>query len=364
MIKHLNPEVQEIIEAVHYWPSISLIMPLTAKINAEKELEQSFNFKVDEVGRELKSNYSEEMSNLMIKKLQLALKKVDLNLHKKAVAVYVSPVFEKIVYLDTAVQERIVIDESFEIRDLIYSKKRCSKYLLLLLSSKQFNIYLVNGDQFTKIETTIPENIAPYINEWPEKVANFTDSIDKNQIIVQKFLQHIDKELNRILNDHELPVFVMGVKKILGHFKKISKHQDFIADYITGNYDKLSFAKLAEILESHLAVLWHKKDKEIVQILDNAEGENKLITGIKPVWEAVMDNLGNKVFVESDFVFSAQRAAKPNMIEELTENYNEFSYIRDAVDDIIEKVILNGGDVDFVDSGTLNNYEHIALVTY
>lgn len=133
---------------------------------------------------------------------------------------------------------------------------------------------------------------------------------------------------------------------------------------INGNYNRLSFAKLEEVLKSHLELWQNEKDKTVIKILDAAGGKNKLITRVKPVWEAVMNNLGNKVFVESDFMFSAQRGASPDLIEELTEPYNKFSYIRDAVDDIIEKVCTNGGDVDFMNPDSLKDYEHIALVTY
>ena len=39
-------------------------------------------------------------------------------------------------------------------------------------------------------------------------------------------------------------------------------------------------------------------------------------------------------------------------------------YIKDAVDDIIEKVLASGGDVEFVDEGILKDYNKIALIEY
>lgn len=364
MNKSLKPEIREIIEAVHYRPSISLIMPFKANISLEIEFEQSFKIATDKIERDLKNNYPLEIAELMMLKLKTAVEKVNPKVLKKGVAIYISPIFEKIVYLDVPVRERIVIDESFEIRDLIYSKKQFTRYLLLLLSAKQYSLYLGNLNQFVKIEANIPESIDAYKNDWPEKVANFTDSADRKQVVIHKFLQHIDADLGRVIHEHQLPVFAMGAKKILGHFKKISKHQDAIAGYISGNYNKLGFSKLEEVLKSHLELWRTEKDKATIKTLDVAEGKNKLIKGIKPVWEAVMNNLGNKIFVESDFMFSAQRGAKPDLIEELQAPYNEFSYIRDAVDDLIEKAIVNGGDVDFMQPDSLKNYERIALVTY
>ena len=44
--------------------------------------------------------------------------------------------------------------------------------------------------------------------------------------------------------------------------------------------------------------------------------------------------------------------------------YNKFSYIKDAVDTLIEKVLENGGDVEFVEPGMLKDYNHLALIQY
>jgi hypothetical protein len=52
---------------------------------------------------------------------------------------------------------------------------------------------------------------------------------------------------------------------------------------------------------------------------------------------------------------SGHKAEKP---------YSKFSYIKDAVDDVMEKVLETGGDVEFVDEGMLKDYDHIALVQY
>ncbi|MEI8059611.1 MAG: hypothetical protein WCG67_05590 [Ferruginibacter sp.] len=52
------------------------------------------------------------------------------------------------------------------------------------------------------------------------------------------------------------------------------------------------------------------------------------------------------------------------MIYKITEPYNKFSYIKDAVDDVMEKVLENGVDVEFVDDGVLKDYHRIALIKY
>ena len=43
-------------------------------------------------------------------------------------------------------------------------------------------------------------------------------------------------------------------------------------------------------------------------------------------------------------------------------NCNEVFFIKDEVDDIIEKVFENGGDVEFIDDGMLKDHRHIVLI--
>ena len=63
-------------------------------------------------------NYPADVEIMMMKKLRTIIKNLNFNTHKKSIAIFLSPVFEKVLYLDISVEEKIIIDESFEIRDL------------------------------------------------------------------------------------------------------------------------------------------------------------------------------------------------------------------------------------------------------
>jgi hypothetical protein len=63
-------------------------------------------------------------------------------------------------------------------------------------------------------------------------------------------------------------------------------------------------------------------------------------------------------------MYAAEQGGSEDVIYTPAEPYNKFSYIKDAVDDVIEKVLEHGGDVEFVEQGTLKDYQHVALVQY
>jgi Bacterial archaeo-eukaryotic release factor family 3 len=363
MTTTMTPELRELIEAVHYRPAVSIIMPFEPKMCLKTELMQSLKFAADKVELQLQENYPDEMSSLVMQKLKSIFKNLNFNTHKKSIAIYVSPVFEKVLYLDIAVEEKIIVDESFEIRDLVYSKKQFHKYLVLLLSANETRIYLGNSENFVRIVSNTSKSLA-FENDVPEKAANFSDAKTRKEIMTDKFLQHTDNGLDNILNAYHLPLFVLGAEKILGHFKKLTKHASAVIDYVHGNYEEVTTDELNKILKPHITDWQKVKQKDLLNQLEEAAGKKKLAVGMREVWREAMNQKGRLLVVEKNYMFAAEHGGTDDIIYKVTEPYNKFSYIKDAVDDVMEKVLENGGDVEFVGEGVLKDYKHIALVQY
>jgi len=180
----ITPEIQEVMKAVHYRPAVSIIMPFEAKANMKTELMHSLKFAADKVEKELQENYPDELSVPVMEKLRELISQLEVDGRKKSVAIFVSPVFEKIMFLDMAVEEKIIIDESFEIRDLVYCKKQLHKYMALLLSGKESRLFLGNSDRFVRLALSTPESVAAYLNDSPERVANFSDKSEQKEIVM------------------------------------------------------------------------------------------------------------------------------------------------------------------------------------
>lgn len=358
------PEIREVMEALHYRPSVSVILPFKTKINLETELKYALKISSDKVEQELTDNYPAEMAVLVMKKLTEIIRNIIVDKSKKGIAIYVSPVFEKVLFLDVSVEEKIIIDESFEIRDLVYSKKQLHKYLVLLLSGKESRMYLGNSGDFMRIISGIPETIEAYENDLPERDANFSDVSDKKETMLFKFLHHIDGSLDVVLDEYHLPVFVIGAEKLLGQVKQITKHQKAVVAYIHGNYEESSMTKLRELLKPFTDEWKNAKQNELMHKIDEAAGKKKLAAGMKEVWRDAMQNKGQLLVVEKNFIYAAHRGGIEDVLYEVTGSTNQVSFIKDAVDDVLEKVLANGGDVEFVDEGFLENYHHIALINF
>jgi hypothetical protein len=105
-------------------------------------------------------------------------------------------------------------------------------------------------------------------------------------------------------------------------------------------------------------------EKNLLNQLDDAKSKGKLVNGIKDVWRIAMNGKGQLLLVEKNFLYAAEHGSTDEIIFKAVEPYNKFSYIKDAVDDVIEKILETGGDVEFVEPEMLNEYNHIALIKY
>lgn len=360
----VTPEIREVMEAVHFRPAVSVIVPFEPKMGLKTELAHSLKGAADKVERELEKNYPDEISKLVMQKLRTIIRDLNYNTHKKSIAIYVSPVFEKVLYLDIAAEEKIIVDESFEIRDLVYSKKEMHKYLILQISGKKSEIYLGNTETFVKIVSDSSLSVYSYINDAPERVANFSDMSERRENIMEKFLHNTDQSLDIILKAYPLPLFVLGTERVLGHFKKITKHAAAVIAYVEGNYEGSSITEMKEIIKPYIADWKKVKQKDLMNRLEEAAGKKKLATGMKDVWHEAMNHKGRLLVVEKNYMYAALHGSSEDTIYKAAETGSKFSYIKDAVDDVIEKVLENGGDVEFVDEGVLKDQHHIALVLY
>ncbi|HVZ97874.1 MAG TPA: hypothetical protein VG847_13420 [Chitinophagaceae bacterium] len=329
-------------------PCVSVIMPFNPKMVSKSHIQTALKHACDEVKRQLSlNNYPEDVSAEALLKLQNAIDNLDYTTHKESVAIYISHSVEKVYYLTIPVEEKVVVDTSFKIRNLVLNKKDKHEFLLLVISAKKEKIYVGSQENLTQI---IFNRSDAFRRDLPEQVGNFTDIKAERETRLKNFLRYIDNGLELILRLYPLPLFIMTTKKTMGLFKQITKHEHFITGYVHGNFEKASEFDLRKALEPQIENWRAVKEKDVRNRLGAAQNDLKLVTGIHEVWKHASRKQGRLLVVEKDFNYPAHL------------NPQQESPPGDIVDDIIERVLESGGDVEFVDE--LKEYNHIALIEY
>ncbi len=248
-----------------------------------------------------------------------------------------------------------------EIRELVLGKQRGPEYLVLLVCAKHFRMFKGSGKALTEIKAPVPDHVAAYKNDVPERVTNFSDVSDRKEIMLDKFLHQADVALTRVLTDHPLPVVVVGAARTGGHFRKLSHNLKHIVEFIHGNHDEATIPELVALLAPSVADLEKTRQHELIKQLDAAMDAHKLALGIHEVWRYAMQDKGRSLVVEEGYFYPSDE----NGVPVLSHTHEEKPYyLKDAVDIVIERVLGSGGKVAFVDKGLLDRFNHIALVQH
>ena len=180
-----------------------------------------------------------------------------------------------------------------------------------------------------------------------------------------EFFRHVDNVLTHILKVYHLPLIAMGSETSLADFKLISKNTYALTHCIYSNHSYSNDKNIATILQLITPVLheWEKLKENYLKIkLHKALCNKEAETGISDVYKAVKAKRGGLLIVERDFYYPLRSTDSNGVLNKSAVSSDGSLLVSDAVEDIIERLISNGGKVEFVNNNVLNDEMHIALI--
>ena len=343
-------------------PSITIVLPFEPKMTPESELQNRLKEALAEVREKLQVRCNREQTTSILQRLNTVLNNLDFLTYKKSVAILLSAGFDRTYYLDFAVNQKIIVAEQFNLKEILHSKKDARQYLVLVLNAERSRIFLGSEDKLIRIVSNLPQSVDTFKNDPPERVGNFSDPSHLKEVLIKKFLKYTDDGLSILLQAYPLPLFVVGVDKLLGYFKMMTRNANNIVDYIHGSFSHHPDSYIQTAIAPYVANWQNVRQKDLMNRLDIANGAQKLAIGIHEVRKEAKNMNARLLVVETSYS-SPIRDRVPGIFRQ-HRNDNIPPHIKDGVDQVIEEVIESGGDVEFVADGTLRNYDQIALIKY
>jgi hypothetical protein len=348
----------EKIKAIQTYPSVSILFPTHRQHPENKQDSIRIRNLVNEAKNRLLKEFSNRDIKDLLSNLDEIVNKIDYNYTLDGMAIYISNEHSFRYDLHFPVKERVQIDKSFAIRDIVFGINRSEMYYTIMISEKETKL-------FSCVRNNLDENKSEY---FPfQNTLYLTDTSDTSNDRIhpnlersKNYLREIDKRI-KIINEDESNLLIAGSERTISMFKDISTQKNLIKAEVRGGYEKINEKDFADLVWEEMKKSNREKRELVLEELNTAVKTNKYATGIDEVWKCTIEGRGKTLLTEINYQYPATVDEKGlNLIQTNIDNGEEV--IDDAIDLIIEKIIDKGGKVVFFDNDQLNNYNKIALI--
>lgn len=346
------------------FPAISVILPTHMQYPQNKIDREHILDVLNQAESQLLKQYSRVKTDQMMDKLRHAFHSIDVMNLSNGLAVYVSPNVEKIIHLPFTVTEKVIVDDSFEIRDLLMSSKLNRNFLVVIISQNGVKTFFGFGAFLMPVVyKDMPDGVKDVTTEHSFPGLDYMDPKAYDEKNVHTYLRFIDDVIERETKGSDMPVMFMGDPKALGYLRNHTHNSKNIIGYVEGNYERADYNEIRTRIEPLLEQNRVAEQSKWIEQLSHAVSANTYAAGISSVWRAASEGRARLLLVEKNYRQSARYGEDAYTILIDGEENNSRNQIADAVDDVIEIVLKKHGDVCFVDDDMLEKYGRIALIT-
>ena len=353
-------------------PCVSVIVPTHRISTNTKEDHIRLKNAIKRVSESLHEQYDKKKVTPLIERLEKIVEnELDYANLLEGLGIFISPNLEKIVHIPFEVEERVIVDTSFEVRDLLLSLNRELDYNVLLLSENNIRFFQGKGRNLMEIQDEqFQENFSG--DEYEYQKANFinpakgspegtAEKANEEQKKMKEFLKHLDNKLGNYINTKE-PLFLLGDKQILGEFTDVTHHPDAIQGKLPGNFQHLTVHEVADKVQTEVKRYMHEHQEKALRNLEEEVGFDRVSSGLPNVYRDAIEGKGATLLVEEGYSEPAYLDETNYQLALSPENTEGYKKLHDAVDDVIEKVLEKNGTIQFVQNGKLQKYGKIAMI--
>ncbi len=343
------------------YPSISVLAPTHRAAPANKRDRIVVKNLVAKGLKRLHDEFKKRDVADLVKNLNKLVDQVDWEHSLESLGLFASRDVATAIPLPFRVKARVAIDATFATRDLVFSLNRSPRYRVLVLTEKPTRLF----EATTNILTEHTAKPFPMIHKGPGRASRLPAGQGINRSAVRdeshrQFFRAVDKALVSLQKEDRLPVVVVGVDRFLAFYQEVTEDPDAIVGVVAGSKDKPSPSALGKVVwPVFKAGSTLRRTRALVR-LNEAVSVNRHASGIDQVWRAAFDKRCQTLLVETGFEHPADLA--PNGDRLLPYSGRGAAALDDAVDEVIEKVLADGGEVFFYEPGELDIHQQIAAI--
>ena len=342
-------------------PSVSIIVNKNAASPRDKAFRIAVkNAMKEAIGKLNEFGYDKRLISDITERFKRIEEIVAFERDFQAAVIFLSPQREEILFLPFEAKNKVIVDNSFEIRDLLRTVNRSFQYDVIVLSKKKTAYF--NGFQklLQKVEHPgLPEGTEYYFNS---RVSKKIDPSKAEEEAIKLYVNDIDHFI-RIYSDLHTPLIVMGEEKLVSFFKKKTKRPDKILAEIYGSYDSEKTTVIRNKINEKLQEYIKLRDRKLMERIQDDINKLNYVSGIQEAWTVAAMKEARILLVEHGYKEEGYSVRDGLFLVFEPQKGEDSEYHADVVDDLAEMVLRQGGEVYFMTIGMLKDYDKVILTT-
>jgi hypothetical protein len=328
-------------------PFITIALQIDSANGSKSQYEQKIKMLVNKVENDLNiiKGIPEYMVLPATNKLKSIIYSLNHSLGKRSVIIFLSPFAEKVYYSNYLIEEKVIVGEPLNLREIIRFRKEEAKFLVLSLHADKSFIYLGEGKKLNLIVFNSADHVRTHFNTKKEK-----------------FLLHIDNVLGQILKTYSLPLIAVGSEQMLSKFKSISSNAREIIETVNAEAVMENPLEIQQLTETVISSWKSIKQKYLLGKLEKAINNKRAERGIYKVVKAAKEKRGKVLLLEEDYYYEQHFSDATDQKASNVVSSNGALLMADPVEDAIERILADGGYVEFVEPDALKDHMRIALI--
>jgi hypothetical protein len=273
----------------------------------------------------------------------------------RGLAILVSPLGAHLHHLRVRPRDRVVLDPTFATRDLIRSATEDPPFLMLVIDGRAARLF--HYDQ--RYARPLLGHDFPMVRPEPTRrdraAVGTVDRARREQL--RAFLRRVDSRLVGRVAEHGLPVVLVASERTATEFQAVARTRRIAAVVRTGG-TRLPLPELEA--RARAALAGHVTDRAAAALDAVHVGLRRggAVAGLADAWAAMLRGEPSVVVVERSYA-AAVRVLGDGF--RLADDPEAPGVIDDAVDELLEAVLVRGGDVVAVPDGALANHGRLVL---
>ncbi len=315
---------------------------------------------IAEASQRLQKEYGNEVAKRYTEKLNKIAESVDHDRNDLGLMVFVNDDIAEFLRVPVRPKDRVILDDTFATRTIVRALIRDTDYYLLALSKGRARLIRASSDNTAE---EITSDGFPFLdNDLVASTKQEASNSSRLTNLTQEFFNRIDKAVNKVRQQQPLPVVVYSEENNYHSYLKVADYPNTILGHILLKNQDEKPSNLAKEVWPTIKNLAIAKNRARITELEQALSSGNYLSDINEIWTAVQEGRGRTIFVEEGY-YQAVRNDNGTLSPIESKDISSKDDINDIVDDMIEYNLKYGGDVVFLDKGSLEKFNKLALVT-